>query len=415
MGLGLCIVNTIEESNPNIDCSHPIGRPDSDRRVCPMTVSLMEIRGGPELKTWVTFPLELYRGDPLFVPQLTGDEIEFFTPAKNPSFGIADTKLVLAWRQGRPCGRVCGIINHAETEKLGYRRGRFGWFECSDDPSVAAAMLQHLQAWFARESCREMTGPHGFTDLDAEGLLVEGFEAQPTISGSYNKPYYQRLIEALGFEKQIDYIETRIEFPQQLPPLLQMIEKKVLPAARADGYRLVEGLTKRAAQGYAGQFWRVLEASFEHLYGVTPLNSAQKAFYQKKYFGFIDPRFLRLVVDGSDRLQGFFLGLPSLSRPFQRARGRLWPLGFFHILRGFKRFDTVDFYFAGVHPQANSKKVFPLMALGMWHALKAAGVRYLETNRELETNLGVVNIWSRYQVVNRRRSRIYRKALPSTA
>jgi hypothetical protein len=378
-----------------------------------MAVSLTEARRGPDLKTWVTLPLELYRGDPLYVPQLIGDESAFFTAAKNPSFGIADTRLMLAWKEGRPCGRVCGIINRAETEKLGYRRGRFGWFECVDDPAVAQALMGHLEAWFVRESCREMTGPHGFTDLDAEGLLVEGFEALPTIAGSYNKAYYQGLIEALGFEKQIDYIETRIEFPQQMPPLFQMIEKKVLPAARADGYRLVEGLTKQRLMQYADPFWEVLEASFGHLYGVTPLNDAQRAFYQKRYFGYIDPRFLQLATDGSGKLQGFFLGLPSLSRSFQRARGRLWPFGFLHILRGFKRFDTVDFYFAGVHPQANSKKVFPLMALGMWHALKAAGVQYIETNRELETNMAVVNIWSRYNVVNRRRARIFRKSLPS--
>jgi hypothetical protein len=256
-----------------------------------------------------------------------------------------------------------------------------------------------------------MTGPHGFTDLDPEGLLVEGFDARPTIAGSYNKPYYPVLIEALGFQKEVDYIETRLEFPQEMPPLFQMIAKKVLPAAQAEGYRLVEGLNRKGVREYAGQFWNVLEASFENLYGVTPLTDDQKAFYEKKYFGLIDPRFLQLAVDGSGDLQGFFLGLPSLSRSFQLAGGRLFPFGFYHILRGFKRFDTVDFYFAGVHPQANPKKVLPLMTLGMWRALKAANVRYLETNRELETNTTVVNIWSRFSVVNRRRSRIFRKDL----
>jgi CRISPR/Cas system CMR-associated protein Cmr3 (group 5 of RAMP superfamily) len=159
----------------------------------------------------------------------------------------------------------------------------------------------------------------------------------------------------------------------------------------------------------------VLEASFENLYGVTPLTDDQKTFYEKKYFGFIDPRFLQLVVDNSNRLQGFFLGLPSLSRSFQRAQGRLFPFGFLHILRGFKRFDTVDFYFAGVHPQANIKKVLPMMTIGMWRALKAANVRYLETNRELETNTSVVNIWSRFAVVNRRRTRVFRKDLFSAS
>ena len=173
----------------------------------------------------------------------------------------------------------------------------------------------------------------------------------------------------------------------------------------------MEGLTKAGVRQYAGQVWEVLEASFAHLYGVTPLTEAQKAFYQKKYFGFIDPRFLQLVVDGSGRLQGFFLGLPSLSRAFQRAGGRLFPLGFYHILRAFKRFDSVDFYFAGVHPQANPKKILPLMILGMWKAVKETNVRFIETNRELETNTAIVNVWSRWGVLNRRRSRIYRKPL----
>jgi hypothetical protein len=183
---------------------------------------------------------------------------------------------------------------------------------------------------------------------------------------------------------------------------------------QAEGYRLVEGLSRQGVRQYASQFWDVLEASFANLYGVTPLTDEQKAFYEKKYFGFIDPRFLQLAVDGAGKLQGFFLGLPSLSRPFQLAAGRLFPFGFLHILRGFKRFDTVDFYFAGVHPRANPKKILPLMTLGMWRALKAANVRYLETNRELETNTAVVNIWSRFAVLNRRRTRIFRKDLAST-
>jgi hypothetical protein len=376
-----------------------------------MSISVFEVQTRPDLKQWVAFPLGLYRNDPNYVPQLTREELEFFSAAKNPAFKLAQAKLLLARRNGEMVSRVCGIINPLEAKKLGFKRGRFGWFESVDDPEVAAALLGYLEEWFAAEGCREMTGPHGFSDLDPEGMLVEGFDAQPTIAGSYNKPYYPVLIAALGFRKEVDYIETRLEFPQEMPPLFQMIAKKVLPAAEAEGYRLVERLTRRGVKEYAGQFWEVLEASFEHLFGVTPLTDDQKAFYEKKYFGFIDPRFMQLVVDRSGKLQGFFLGLPSLSSSFQRAGGRLFPFGFFHILRGFKRFDTVDFYFAGVHPQANVKRIFPMMALGMWRALKAANVRYLETNRELETNTAVVNLWSRFEVLNRRRTRIFRKDL----
>ena len=376
-----------------------------------METAVIEVHGTSDLKKWVELPNALYRGDANYIPQILRQELDLFSPAKNPSFKISKTKLLLARSGERVVGRVCGTIHSLETRKLGYMRGRFGWFESIEDPDVAAALMGHLEKWFIAEGCREMTGPHGFSDLDPEGMLVEGFDALPTIAGSYNKPYYPVLIEALGFQKEVDYIETRLEFPQEMPPLFQMIAKKVMPAAEAEGYRLVKGLTKKGVKGYTGQFWDVLEASFEHLYGVTPLTDDQKAFYGKKYFGFIDPRFLQLVVDGSERLQGFFLGLPSLSRSFQRIGGRLYPFGFFHILRGFKRFDTVDFYFAGVHPQANVKRILPMMALGMWRALKAANVRYLETNRELETNTTVVNIWSRFAVVNRRRTRVFRKSL----
>lgn len=379
-----------------------------------MEVAVIEVHRPSDLKKWVDLPNTLYRGDAHYVPQIIRQELDFFSPAKNPSFKISETKLLLARRGERLVGRVCGIIHSLETLKLGYKRGRFGWFESVDDPEVAAALIGYLEKWFSAEGCREITGPHGFSDLDPEGMLVEGFDAQPTIAGSYNKPYYPALIEALGFQKEVDYIETRLEFPQEMPPLFQMMEKKLVAAAQAEGYRLVEGLTRRGVREYAGQFWDVLEASFENLYGVTPLTDDQKAFYEKKYFGFIDPRFMQLVLDGSGKLQGFFIGLPSLSRSFQLAGGRLFPFGFFHILLGFKRFDTVDFYFAGIHPQANHRKIYPMMTLGMWRALKAANVRYLETNRELETNTTVVNLWSRFAVVNRRRTRIFRKDLSPT-
>jgi hypothetical protein len=378
-----------------------------------MTISISAVQNRSDLKQWLAFPLGLYRDDPHYIPQLIRDELDFFSPEKNPSFRVAEARLLLACRNGEAAGRVFGAIHRLETQKLGYKRGRFGWFESVDDPDVAAAMLGALEKWFIREGCREMTGPQGFTDLDPEGMLVEGFDALPTIAGSYNKPYYPSLLERLGFEKEVDYIEQRVEVPQEPPALFKMMEKKAVPAAEAEGYRLVQDLTKKRLRGYVVQFWEVLEAAFEKLYGVTPLTDEQKAYYTRKYFGYIDPRFVQMVVDGQDRLQGFFLGLPSLSRAFQKAGGRLWPLGFYHILRGFKQYDTVDFYFAGARPGANPQRILPLMILGMYRSTRAKNVRYIETNRELETNTMIVNAWSRFNVVNKRRTRIFRKRLDS--
>ena len=377
-----------------------------------MTISISAVQNRSDLRQWVAFPLGLYRDDPNYIPQLIRGELDFFSPAKNPSFRVAEAKLLLARRNGDAAGRVFGAVHRLETQKLGYKRGRFGWFESVEDPEVVSALFRALEKWFVAEGCREMTGPHGFSDFDPEGMLVEGFEALPTIAGSYNKPYYASLLKGFGFVKEVDYIEQRVEVPQEPPALFKMMEKKALPAAEAEGYRLIKDLTKKRLQGYVSQLWEVLEAAFEPLYGVTPLTEGQKAYYAKKYFGYIDPRFVQLVVDRQDRLQGFFIGVPSLSRAFQKANGRLWPMGIFHILKGFRQYDTVDFCFAGARPGANPQRILPLMILGMYRSVREKNVRYIETNRELETNTMIVNIWSRFNVVNKRRTRIFRKSLP---
>jgi hypothetical protein len=379
-----------------------------------MTLSIVEAQTKPELQEWVDFPFRFYRNDKNYVPQIRREELDFFSADRNPSFQVADTKLLLVRQNGKTVGRVCGILHKLEKKKLGYKRGRFGWFECIDDPHAAQALLGYLEEWFTREGCREITGPHGFSDLDPEGLLIEGFDAVPTIAGSYNPPYYRRLLEDFGLEKEVDYLEHRVEFPKD-SPLFRKMGRRVA-AAESEGCRLVKLTKKKEILKYVDQWWDVLEASFAHLFGVTPLTEAQKKYYTQKYFGFVDPDFLLMVVDRNDRLQGLFLGLPSLSRAFQKANGRLFPFGFWHILRGFKTYDTVDFYFAAVHPESNARKIFPILALAMHRALDKHGVKYLETNRELETNTTITRIWVKYAVINKRRSRVFKKKLtaPST-
>jgi hypothetical protein len=191
--------------------------------------------------------------------------------------------------------------------------------------------------------------------------------------------------------------------------------EKWVAAAESEGYRVVKLRKKKDILKYIDQWWEVLEASFEQLYGVTPLTDEQKKYYTKKYFGFVDPNFMIMGADGSDRIRGLFLGLPSLSRPFQKANGKLFPFGFLHILWGFKKYDTVDFYFAGVHPEANARKLLPVMTLEMFRVLKQHGVKYIETNRELETNVSITSIWSKFGIVSKRRTRIFKKQLSTPA
>jgi hypothetical protein len=272
---------------------------------------------------------------------------------------------------------------------------------------VAGRLLDSAADWFRSEGCTEMTGPQGFTDLDPEGLLIEGFDHLPTISGSYNHPYYQRLFEDYGLEKAVDYIEFRSLVPQD-SVLFERMRKRL---ARDDNYRVVTCSSRKEMLSHAGAVWEVLEAAFAHLYGVMPLTEKQKDFYTKKYFGFLDPEFVKLTFSKQGELVGFIIAIPNLSDGFRRARGRLLPLGFLHLLREYRKPTAVDFLLTGVKPGEPSGLVFGLNAVAMYDTLNQRGVRYMETNRELENNTTITGIWNKFERVFSRRSRVYRLAL----
>jgi hypothetical protein len=372
-----------------------------------MSLRVVAVENRRQLRDWVTLPYQLYRDTPNFVPQLRREQLTTFDARRNPAFRTAQVRLLLAERDGEIVGRVCALVNALETEKLGHLRGRFGWFECVEDQEVAGALLDAVQAWLRAQGCVEMTGPHGFTDLDPEGLLVEGFDALPTISGSFNFPYYQQLLENYGLTKDADYIEFRIGVPDRVP-LFERLRKRV---SKQTDYRVHTCRSRKELMGYVPALWEVLEESFEPLYGVVPLTAQQRDYYTEAYFGFLDPDFVKLVFNQAGDMVGFFLAMPSLSQAFQRARGRLFPLGFWHLLRAFQRPQTVDFLLAGVRPGESTAIMAPLGLIAMFDTLRERGVRYIETNHELEENTSVNQVWSKLGKINQRRSRVYRLTL----
>ena len=369
-----------------------------------MSIQVREVSNQTDLKCWVRVPYDLYKGHPYQVPQLFSDELAYFDQRKNPAFETSDIRLFLATDNDRVVGRICGIVNNLETTKLGYQRGRFGWFECVNDQRVADALLDSAQGWCRETGCTEMTGPQGFTDLDVEGLLIEGFDHLPTISGSYNFFYYQKLIENYGFQKDADYVEFRCRIPAQ-SPMLERLRKRY---ADHEEYRVITCSSRKELLSHADAVWGLLEACFEPLYGVTPLTRKQTDFYTKKYFGFLDPNYVKLTFSKQQELVGFFIGMPNLSRGFKQARGRLLPFGLLHILKEYRRPETVDFLLAGVKPGEPSGLIIALSAVEMYDSFRRHGIHYMETNRELEENTTVTGIWSKFERDWFRRSRVYR-------
>lgn len=372
-----------------------------------MTVNVATVTDSAGLRAWVGLPYRLYRNDPNFVPQLRREQLKFFDAGRNPAFQAAAARLFLARQGRRVVGRVAAIVNRLETEKLGHARGRFGWFESVDDAAVANELLDAARSWLREQGCIEMTGPHGFTDLDPEGLLVDGFEHLPTISGSYNFPYYPAMLEAYGMRKEVDYVEFRAAVPDRLP-LFERLRKRY--GGQTD-YEMRTCATRKELLAQVPALWELLEASFAQLYGVVPLTAAQRKFYTDAYFGFLDPDFVKLVFDRDGGMAGFFLAMPSLSEAFRKAGGRLLPTGFWHLLRAFRNPVTVDFLLAGARPGDPTPLLTTLGLIAMFDTLRNRRVRFIETNHELEENRTVNQIWSKLELVSQRRSRIYRLPL----
>ncbi len=359
-----------------------------------------------DLRAWLRLPLAHYAGDPVYVPPLIADDRALFSPS-NPVHQVARSRLFLARRRGRVVGRICGIVHLEEERKLGYRRGRFGWFESVNDRAVGHALLDAVRSWLSAEGCTEMTGPHGFTDLDPEGLLIEGFDELPTIAASYHPRYYRDLLESFGLEASADYVEFRVRIPEEDPLLFQRLRQR----EGRTPYRVFTCRTRREMLGYAAGFWAAVEETFEPLYGVTPLSRAQQDYYTRRYLGMLAPEFIHLAVDAADDVVGFFVTMPNLSRAFQKAGGHLLPTGFAHLLWGMHRYDTVDLLLAGVRRGHPSALITAALATRVLEMCRRRGVRYVETNHELESNTAVVSIWSRFDSRQHRRSRLYRLPL----
>lgn len=373
-----------------------------------MALTISEVKTDSDLKVWVQFQYDLYAGHEFQVPQLINDELDYFKKS-NPAYQVAEVRQFIAKNEkDKVVGRICGIIHSLEEKKLGHKRGRAGWFESIDDQQVANLLFDTCKEWFVKDGCSEMTGPHGFCDLDVEGLLIEGFDFLPTISGSYNFPYYQTLFENYGFIKEVDYHEHRVAIPQQYR-LFERMRKKLNDNG---DYRYVKISSRKDMMKRSSEVWELLESSFAELYGVTPLSKEQTDYYTKKYFSFLDPKYIILIENRAGKLVGFFIGMPNISKGYKKANGKMLPFGLIKILLNYLRPDTVDFLLAGVDPKdPNGKMLFSMIVLGMYDALIKNKITYLETNRELETNKAVLGIWSRFENVYFRKSRIYKLQL----
>jgi len=371
-------------------------------------IEIREVLTSRDLKKFVRFPFELYRDHPCWVPALEFDEMNTLRRDKNPAFEYCEARYWLAIRDGSPVGRIAGVINRRYIEKWQNRYARFGWIDFVDDENVCRALVQTVEDWARQNGLTAVHGPLGFTDLDREGMLVEGFQELGTLATIYNHPYYPKHLEACGYRKDTDWVEFQAKNPAVVPEKIQRVADI---ACKRYKLHVLEVRRAKDILKYAKGVFDVLDAAYAGLYGVVPLTDRQVDAYIKQYFGFVNPEYIKIVLDDKDKVAGFLIALPSLSRALQKCRGRLLPFGFIHLYRAMKRGRDLDMYIAAVRPDLQGKGVNAVFMSEMWKSAGKNGIVSAESNPELESNDRVQSSWDYFETRQHKRRRCSLKAL----
>ena len=369
-------------------------------------VWLKEVATRSDLKQFIRFPFSLYRDHPCWVPPLILDELHTLRREKNPAFAYCDARYWLAYKNGRVAGRIAGLINQRYIEKWGHRYARFGWIDFIDDREVVSALFGAVEQWAREKGMTGIHGPLGFTDMDREGMLVEGFGELGTMATIYNHPYYPGHLEALGYGKDADWLEFDVKVPAQVPEKAERVEQIVM---RRLGVHVLPAKSPREIRPYARELFAVLNEAYADLYAFVPLTTEQIDTYVKQYFSFIKPDFTKILLDANGRVAGFVVAMPSLSRAMQKCRGRLFPFGFLHLLAALRKPKTLDLYLGAVRPDLRNKGVDALVMTAITRSAIARGIVSAESNVELEVNVAVQNHWKYYEARQHKRRRCYLK------
>ncbi|TSA25640.1 MAG: hypothetical protein D4R67_09685 [Bacteroidetes bacterium] len=356
-------------------------------------LEIRKVSSRKELKKFVDFPFTLYKGNAYWCPPMKSDEINTLRKDKNPAFEYCEARYWMAYQNGNPVGRIAGIINHHEVDYWKSKLVRFGWIDFIDDIEVSGKLIEVVKEWGKRNGMIGIHGPLGFTNMDAEGMLIEGFDEVAAMSTIYNFPYYADHLQQLGFRKATDWIQYEMIIPTEVPEKVDRVARIVF---QKYDLRLLKPRKAKEILPYAGKMFAMYNDAFRDIYGFTPLTGRQVDYYTKRYFGFIQPEFVALVVDAKDDVVGFGITMPCLSRALQKAKGTLFPFGFLHLLHSLRKNTVATMCLIGVRPDYQGKGLLALMYYELNKAYLKAGITMARTHPQLEDNLKAVSIWKNY-------------------
>jgi ribosomal protein S18 acetylase RimI-like enzyme len=397
----MCKFNMLRDLNPGFFL---LSLPE---KIFAMDVTLQEVVSASQMKTFVGFPYRHYKGNAFWVPPLRSDERRSLKAETNPAFSYCEVKLWLAFKNRQCAGRIAAVINHDYNRKTGEQMGRISRMEFVDDAAVSSSLFRVAEEWLRAKGMKAVHGPLGFSNLDVQGLLIEGFEYLPSIGSVYHFPYYQLHFEANVYVKENDWVEFLLsvgEIPEKALRLTEIVKKRF-------GLRSVSFSSRKELQAYGEKIFKVFNESFTELPYVSPMNDKMISFYASKYLGMLNPEYVKVIEDNTGEPVAFVVSIPSMSRAMQKARGRLFPFGFLYLLSAMRKADTADLLLAGVKPAFQRLGLIAILIEELQTVMIKKGIKKVETTGMFESNHKAIETWKSFDYIHHKRRRCYRKAL----
>ena len=377
-----------------------------------MSVEIKRVTTRSDLKRFIRFNYEFYKDNKYSVPDLYDDMLHTFSPKRNAAFEFCEADYFLAYREGKIVGRVAAIINHRANEQWDKKTVRFGWIDFIDDQEVSRALIETVKQWGRERGMDTIEGPLGFTDMDAEGMLIEGFDQLSTMATIYNYPYYPVHMERLGLEKSADWVEMKIFVPDEIPEKHKRISDII---ARKYNLHIRKLTSKKEVResGIGHQIFRLINDAYAPLFNFSRMTERQIDQYVNMYVPVLDLRMVSIVENEQNEIVAVGISMASLSEALQKAKGRLFPFGWYYLLKAllWKRPKMLDLLLVGVRPDYQNKGVNALLFTDLIPVYQQLGFEYAESNPELELNEKVQNQWQYFKPEQHKRRRCYKAAI----
>jgi GNAT superfamily N-acetyltransferase len=352
-----------------------------------LPVTIGEVKDSKQLYQFIHLPAAIHKDHFNWVPPIYMDEKEFFNPSKNKCFQACDTILLLAYKGKEVVGRIMGIIHHQYNTDHKEKKGRFAFFETWNDPQVAKALLDAIEDWARGHGMERVIGPLAFSDKDPQGLLIEGFDEPAVIASNCNFPYQVDLLEKDGYSKEMDLVVYQIKIPNPIPEFYLKIQERAIRLNA--GLQVLEFTSRRKVKPYIHPVLHLLNRTFTEIFGFVPFSEAEMDDFANRYLFLINPRFIKIVVNGQNEVLAFVIGMGHIGEGIQKTKGKLFPFGIFHILRSAKKSKQLNLLLGAIDPDYRGKGLDVMMGVKMLESAIAQGKMTLDSHLELEYNTKV--------------------------